>query len=141
MTISESIIRWLRGFSGGIAATDKISIDQLPADSDVYGVFKSPGDVTTNFLGGSRDVTAYYLFITRHSSQTNEMRAANQAWMESLESWIRKQNLARNLPELGDGRTCWSVSIANSYTAQEQDDDGTVYQFSIEINYHEEAIT
>ena len=139
MTISESIIQWLRGYSGGIEATDKITTDQLSADGETYAVFKSPGDIIKNFVGGSRDVTAYYLFICRQSSQTNDMRISNQAWMEGLEHWIRAQNLKRKLPDLGQGRTCWGVSIANSYTMQEQTDSGTVYQFSIEINYHEEA--
>ena len=139
MTISESIIRWLRGYSGGIEATDRISVDQLAADDETYGVFKAPGDIVTEFVGGARDVTAYYLFICRQNSQTDAMRISNQAWMENLEAWIRAKNIARDLPQLDNGRSCYAVAIANSYTLQEQDDDGTIYQFSIEIHYIEEA--
>ena len=139
MTISESIIKWLRGYSGGIEATDKICVDQLAADNETYGVFKAPGDIVTEFVGGARDVTAYYLFICRQMSQTDAMRISNQAWMEELEAWIRAKNLARDLPQLDNGRSCYAVAIANSYTMQEQDDDGTIYQFSIEIHYTEEA--
>lgn len=139
MTISESIIEWLRGYSGGIEATDKITVDQLAAQDETYGVFKAPGDTVTEYIGGARDVTAYYLFVCRQPSQTNDMRISNQDWMEALEEWIRAQNIARNLPQLEGKRSCWGVSIANSYTMQEQDDDGTVYQFSIAINYSEEA--
>jgi len=139
MTISESIIQWLRGYSGGIEASDRITVDQLGANSDTYGVFKAPGDVVTHYIGGDRSVTAYYLFVCRQPSQTNGMRISNQAWMEGLEAWIRAQNIARNLPVLEGKRSCYAIAIANSYTLQEQDDDGSVYQFSIEISYTEEV--
>lgn len=139
MTISESIIEWLRGYSGGIEATDKITVDQLAAQDETYGVFKAPGDIVTPYIGGAQDVTAYYLFVCRQPSQTDAMRISNQGWMEGLESWIRAQNIARNLPILEGKKHCWGISIANSYTLQEQDDDGTVYQFSVAINYTEEV--
>lgn len=139
MTISESIIEWLRGYSGGIEATDRITVDQLSAQDETYGVFKAPGDVVTQYIGGAKDVTAYYLFVARQPSQTNAMRISNQGWMEGLERWIHDQNIARDLPVLEGKRHCWGISIANSYTTQEQDNDGTVYQFSVAINYSEEA--
>ena len=139
MTISESIIEWLRGYSGGIEATDRITVDQLGTNDETYGVFKAPGDQVTQYIGGSRDVTAYYLFICRQPSQTNDMRISNQAWMEDLEAWIRAQNISRNLPQLEGKRSCWGISIANSYTLQDQSDSGTIYQFSIAINYTEEV--
>ena len=139
MTISESIIEWLRGYSGGIEATDKITVDQLSAADETYGVFKSPGDLVTEYIGGARDITSYFLFLSRQPSQTDDMRISNQGWMEGLEKWIYSQNLRRNLPALSDGRSCWSIAVANSYTLQEQDDDGIIYQFSIEIKYTEEA--
>lgn len=138
MTISESIIAWLKDFPGGIDADDKVSVDQLSAIDGAYGVFKAPGDVVTGFVGGARDVTAHYLFVCRHPSQTNAMRISNQAWLEELEKWIRSQNLAGQLPELECGRVCTGISISNSYTLQEQSDAGTIYQFSIAINYFEE---
>ena len=139
MTISESIIAWLKGFPGGISASDRICVDQLASSPGAYGVFKAPGDTITEFIGGARNVTAYYLFVCRQPSQTNALRISNQAWMEELEKWIRRQNLAQNLPDLEENRKCLGISIANSYTMQEQDDAGTVYQFSIAIDYFEEA--
>ena len=139
MTISESVERWLRGYEGGFEPMDSISTDRLAEEDEAFGMFKTPQDTETEFVDGSRDVTVHYLFLARQPSHTDGMRRDNQAWLEGLESWIRRENRARRLPDLGEGRTCFSVSVTGSYAAEEQTDTNTIYQISLAIGYFEEA--
>lgn len=139
MTISESIITWMQGYSGGVTIADEISVDQLMAMGEGCGIFKSPGDQVLQFIGGSRDITANFLFLICQPSQTNRMRMDNQEWLEGFETWVRDQNRARDLPDLGAGRQCISVSVANSYAIQRQTDAETIYHITVSINYFEEG--
>lgn len=141
MTISEAVTEWLRGYDGGFELTDMIGTDQLEAEPEAYGVFKSPGGIITEFVDGSRDVTVNYLFLARQPSQTDGLRKDAHEWLEGLEGWIRTQNMRRKLPELDGGRTCFAVSVANSYAAEEQTDAEITYQLTLAINYFEEART
>lgn len=139
MSIGESIAAWLKGYEGGFELTDLISTDRLEAAPEAYGIFKMPSDDVQDFLDGSRDVTAHYLLMARQPAQTNRMRVSNHEWLEGLEGWIRRQAMARNLPELGNGRVCYTVSVADSYAAEDQNDAEITYQISVAVNYYEEA--
>ena len=140
MTITESITAWLHGYAGGIEAGDLISTDQLAAaPSEAYGVFKSPGDTVREFVDGSRDVTAHFLFLARQPSQTDGMRVGNQAWLEDFERWVRAENMARNLPQLDESRSCYAVNIAGSFAMETQTESESVYQITLAISYFEEA--
>ncbi len=135
MTISESVIEWLHGYEGGFELIGEIKTDQLSEDAESFGVFNTPRDSEVVFVDGSRDVTVHYLFLARQPSQTDDMRQSNQAWLEGLERWIRQQNRLRVLPEMDQGRTCFSVSVTGSYAAEEQNSAETVYQLGVAISY------
>ena len=149
MTIAESVIAWLKGWEGGMGAGDMISTDQLAAaPSEACGVFRSPGDTATEFVDGSRDVTARFLFLVRLPAQTDGMRRENQARLEDFERWVRRQNMARNLPRLdggGDGgensvsRSCHAVRLADGFAMEAQTETEAVYQAALEVSYFEEA--
>ena len=141
MSIGESIAAWLKGYDGGFELTDQISTDRLEATPEAYGIFKAPGDETRRFVDGSRDATVHYLFIARQPAQTNRMRIGNHEWLEGLERWIREQTMRRALPDLGAGRTCFAVTVADSYAAEEQSDAEITYQISVAVEYFEEART
>ncbi len=141
MTISGAVVEWLRGYDGGFELTDAISTDQLEAEPEAYGVFKTLGGAVTEFVDGSRDVTVNYLFLARQPSQTDGLRKDAHEWLEGLERWILMQNIRRKLPALGNGRECYGVSVANSYAAEEQTDAEITYQLTLAINYFEEAMT
>lgn len=140
MTISEAVVAWLKGYEGGFELTDAIGTDQLEAEPEAYGVFKTPGGSTEEFVDGSRDVTVNYLFLARQPSQTDGLRADAHEWLEGLEMWIRAQSMHRKLPELDQGRHCTGVSVASSYAAEEQTDAETVYQLTLAVNYFEEVL-
>lgn len=137
MTITESIIEWLRGFDGGIEVEEGVSTDQLAANAEAYGIFRTPGDIVTEFVHGGRDITTYLNLIVRQPSQTESMRRSNQAWMEQLEAWVRDQSMQRSLPQMDGGRECYAVAIANSFYMQEQTETESVYQITLSVHYTE----
>lgn len=137
MTITQSVIEWLAGFDGGVEVEEGMNTDMLAANAEAYGLFRTPGDVVTNFVHGGRDVTTYLNLIVRQPSQTESMRRSNQAWMEQLERWVRAQSMLRSLPALDDGRECYAVAIANSFYMQEQTETESVYQIAIAVHYTE----
>lgn len=137
MTITQSIIEWLAGYDGGIEVDEGVNTDMLAANAEAYGLFRTPGNVVTEFVHGGRDVTTYLNLIVRQPSQTESMRQSNQAWMEQLERWVREQNMLRRLPHLDDGRECYAVAISNSFYMQEQTETESVYQIAIAVHYTE----
>lgn len=139
MTVSTAVVEWLKGYEGGFELTDTIGTDQMDATPEAYGVFKTPEDSIEEFVDGSRDVTVHYLFLARQPSQTDGMRKDAHEWLDGLERWIWAQSMRRRLPALGGGKSCISVSVANSYTAEEQTESETIYQLTLAITYFEEA--
>lgn len=139
MTISESVVEWLKGYEGGFELTDAITTDLLDCTPEAYGIFKAPGGHETVFINGDRDVIVNYLFLARQPSQTDGLRQKAHAWLDGLEQWIRIKDMRRQLPALNGSRTCCRVRIANTYAAEEQNDAETVYQIGLEIDYIEEA--
>lgn len=139
MSITESIIQWMQGYSGGVEIADDIRVDQLLAMGESMGIFKSPGDQVTQYIGGAREVTANFLFLICQPSQTNAMRMENQQWLEGFESYVRDQNRRRKLPKLGGGRICTWIDISNSFAIQQQTESETIYQITITIEYFEEG--
>jgi hypothetical protein len=141
MTVSAAVTEWLKSYEGGFELTDAISTDLLEGEPEAYGVFKAPGGNIEEFVDGSRDATVNYLFLARQPSQTDSLRKDAHEWLEGLEGWIWAQNMRRNLPDMGAGRTCFGVSVTSSYTAEEQSDAEITYQLMLAINYFEEART
>lgn len=136
-TISEAMIQWLYGF-GRIDIDEDITTDQLDAMAAAYGLYRTPQTTVKNYVDGTRDITAYYRFLARQRSQTEKERVKSQQWMEALEQWVFAENRAGRLPDLGDGRTCQMVKVANTSDAAMQDEKETVYQVSLSINYIDE---
>ena len=68
------------------------------------------------------------------------MRVDNQTWLEGLETWVREQSFARNLPSLSGGRSCYAVNISESAYLLEATDAEIVYQIGLEISYGEPKV-
>ena len=137
MTVSESIIRWLYGF-GDIEAGDRIETDQLDGEAGSYGLYKQPTKDVVPFVDGSRDVTEYYYLLARQSSKAEASRVDNQAWMESLEGWVRQKRRSGDLPQLDGGRSCHAVGVSvSAYMSGAAESGTSEYQITVSINYTE----
>ena len=137
MTVSESLVTWLYEF-GDIAIDERVSTDQLDAAARSMGLYATPRTKVTEYMDGSRSVTAYYTFLVRAASQDETSRQSNQAWLERLQAWVRARHLSRTLPTLGAGKTCNSVAIVNTFYAQSQTEEESIYQMTLSMEYIEE---
>lgn len=133
MTVGESLIKWLHKF-GNI---EEIETEQLPSEDGSFALFKEPTTTIETFIDGSQDVTVRYYLLARQKAKLNKSRINNQAWMESLEKWVREQNMKRDLPILDDGRESFGVEIAVSSYMAEQSEKTANYQLSVAISYTE----
>lgn len=132
-SVAESLVTWLLTYSGISAVTT----DQVGEEATSLGVIKAPGRNVQNYVDGSKDVTAYFLFRARKSAQMDDMRVDNQEWLEAFETWVRQQSLARTVPTLTGGRVCQSVSVSESAYLLESTDADIIYQIGLEIVYYE----
>ena len=90
------------------------------------------------FVDGSRDVTEYYYLLARQSSKAEASRVDNQAWMESLESWVRQKSCSGDLPQLDGGRSCHAVGVSvSAYMSGAAESGTSEYQITVSINYTE----
>ena len=132
-SVAESLVTWLLTYSGISAVTT----DQVGEEATSLGVIKAPGRNVQNYVDGSKDVTAYFLFRARKSAQMDDMRVDNQEWLEAFETWVRQQSLARTVPTLTGGRICQSVGVSESAYLLESTEADIIYQIGLEIVYYE----
>ncbi len=62
----------------------------------------------------------------------------NQAFYENFAAWIRSQNNAGVLPDLGEGRTAFRLEILSGGYAFSQDENSARYQIQLRLIYEEE---
>ncbi|MGX8833965.1 hypothetical protein ACWG0P_07100 [Amedibacillus sp. YH-ame6] len=137
MTISESIIEWLRGFSG-LDVAEVIETELLGGSIGENVLSKSPTNIVNMFADGSQRRTEYYSFYAKKSSQLNDERITNDKFFEELESWIDDCNYNENYPTLDKKRVCEEVTVSGSYYLFENNEHESIYMLTIQIQYRKE---
>lgn len=137
MTVAEALKNWLYTFEN-IELDDRINTDKLDSEPESYGLFKQANQEVITFVNGTRDITDYFTFLARQSTKAESSRLDNAEWMETLERWVYKKNLAGELPTLDNGRTCNRVAVTvGGYMLENENLETAQYQLSILINYTE----
>lgn len=140
MTVSQAVVEWLNGYDGGVELADSVGIDHLEAEKESRGVFKAPGGRIEEFINGSRDVTANYIFCVRQPAQTNDLRKDANEWLEGLEKWVCARDMQRQLPDLQEsGREIYQVRVTNTYAPEDQTDAEITYQLGLAVLYFEKG--
>lgn len=134
MTISESIVTWLKT-NTSISIMSDIETDLLQANNESMGLYKAPENIIVEYVDGSKLVTEYYMFLARQSSQLDSDRISNQQFLSNLEEWVDGKNFKKEFPTLVTKYSCENISISSTYYMQEQDEQESIYQLSIEISY------
>ena len=127
MTISQSLIEWLKGYQ-----PISISTETQSDKSMTYALAKEPIVNIKRYLSGKREVTENYLFTARLESQMNTDRIDNGAWFEGLERWVEEQYNIGNLPDVEGIR---KVGVTSSFYVGMADSHTSVYQVGLEIIY------
>lgn len=138
MTVSESIINWLKTFKPEEYQNMKsIQTDMHPATEYSYSLAKEPTQNVKSFISGKKIITGYYTIHARLPSQDNASRKENVAWGEALEKWIVEQNEKKQFPEI-DGVKVNKISITTPFYMGTSATNDSLYQLTVSINYVEE---
>lgn len=138
MTVSESIIKWLKEFNpADYWKMKKIDTEQQSPNVDSYSLVKEPVQNVKTYLSGKKVYTDHYTFQARLSSGTNEDRIDNNGFGEALENWVRDKNSLEEYPELTDA-VVKSIDVTTPFYVGRTDNNSFVYQMTIAIKYEKE---
>lgn len=99
MTVSESIIKWLKTFDPEeYWKMKQIDTDIQSAKVDSYSLVKEPVRNEKTYLTGNKVITDHYMLRARLSSLENMDCIENNGFGEALEDWVSEQNRNKNFP-------------------------------------------
>lgn len=138
MTVSESIIKWLKEFNpADYWKMKKIETEQQSPNVDSYSLVKEPVQNVKTYLSGKKVYTDHYTIQARLSSSTPEDRIDNNGFGEALENWVRKKDSLEEYPELTDA-VVKSIDVTTPFYVGRTDNNSFVYQMTIAIEYEKE---
>lgn len=138
MTVSESIIKWLKSFDPAeYWKMKKIDTDIQSAKADSYTLIKEPVQNVKSYVSGRKVYTDHYMIMARLPSQNNTDRIENTGFGEALEGWVREQNLKENYPEL-TGAKVSSISVTTPFYMGQTNTNDSLYQMTVAIEYRKE---
>ena len=138
MTVSESIIKWLKTFNPEEYWKMKhIDTDIMHGDVQ-YSLVKAPTEEVKHFLSGASVHKEHYQFRARLSTQSNTECIENGAWLEALKKWIDEKTDPKDLPKL-DGATVRRVGIPTSFHVGSNGQGESIYQMTIFIEYYKKG--
>lgn len=135
MTVSESVIRWLKGFD--TSRLKNINTDMLAADVKSYALIKEPVQNVQSFLSGRKIITDHFTLMARLSSKTNGTRVDNSGFGEALADWISAQNAAGNYPEVEEAKV-QEISVTTPFYLGPSGENDSLYQMTVAIKYLKE---
>ncbi len=140
MTLIEQVKNYLQGFPE--LTGKRIDIDCLAPEKGSYCLYSVPCEsVVSRYLDGSTVRRALFVIASRKFFGTDlKQQAANLAFFEELESWLEKQEMFSNLPNLGEKRKPRAVTVLSSgYPFMEDDNGGAQYQMQLQLIYLQEV--
>ncbi|MBO5853115.1 MAG: hypothetical protein J6Q61_00080 [Bacteroidales bacterium] len=134
MTVSQSIIKWLKEFNPTeYWEMHNINTDLMHNDVD-YVLVKEPVQNVKKFISGTQIITEHYQFRARLESINDNDSIDNGAWLEALTDWINTKNREKNYPALDVGEV-QEIGIASPFYMGKSEDKKAIYQLTIFIRY------
>lgn len=139
MTVSQSIITWLKEFNPEeYWKMNGIDTDKQRAEALTFSLFKEPIQNVKKYLSGREEHTDHYSIMARLSSRTNDDRIDNGAWGEELTAWIEEKNKEQSFPILDKG-VVQAVEVTTPFYVGKTETNDNVYQMTIAIKYEKES--
>lgn len=139
MTVSESIIKWLKDFNPSDYWKMKhIDTDIQAAKVDAYSLVKEPVRNVKSYMSGKKVYTDHYTLQARLSSRTNSARIDNSGFGEVLETWVSEKNKKCEFPQLSDGKVT-GVSVTTPFYVGRTETNDSVYQMTVALKYEKEV--
>lgn len=135
MTVSQSIIRWLKQFKPEeYWEMKEINTDLQRSNACTYALCKEPVQNVKKYLSGKSVHTDHYSIMARLSSKTNSDRIENGAWGEILTDWIEERNKNEDFPVLDKG-VVKSIMVTTPFYMGKTETNDSIYQMTISIKY------
>ena len=139
MTVGECLKDWLGEYDN--LDFSELLTDFIDAPEGCMSLFRSPQKQEKVYLDGSKEVTEYYNFFARKSTQLDEERIENQQLLDDLTEWIENKSFAEDYPDLsqvGNHLTCEDITVNGASAINSQENDNAIYQVTIAIQYLKE---
>lgn len=134
MTVSESIITWLKEFNPEeYGKIQKINTDLMHHNVN-YVLAKEPVRNVRKFISGTQVITEHYQFRARLDSHNDRDSVENGAWCEALTEWIESMNHAKKFPILQWGEV-QEIGVSTPHYIGRSEDHKAIYQLTIFIRY------
>lgn len=139
MSVSESIIRWLKTFNPAeYWGMNDIDTDIQKADVDSYSLVKEPVQNIKSYMSGKKHYTDHYMIQARLASQSNTDRIDNNRFGEALESWVREKDKNQEFPIIADAKVM-GVHVTTPFCIGKTATNDSIYQLTIAIKYEKES--
>lgn len=137
MSIIEALRRFCLGFPE--LKDGALLVDYLGAKAIEYTVETVPCDpVYRRYTDGGCLKQFLFLFASREGySRDVDQCIRNMEFYEHFERWIRAQNRAGNLPDLGEHCRAVSLDVLTSGYAFSEDANTARYQMQLRLIYEE----
>ena len=138
MTVSESVIKWLKTFNPKeYWKMKRIDTDVQSAEVESYSLVKEPVRNIKEYISGRKVITDHYTIQARLASLSNTERIDNNGFGEALEGWVAEQNKAKTFPEI-EGATVQRVSVTTPFCIGSTTTNNSIYQMTVAIKYVKE---
>lgn len=137
MSIVESLRSYILTFPD--LAEGAVQIDYLGSEATQYTLESVPCDpVFRQYTDGGCLRQYLFVFASREYYDADvALCSRNQAFYEALGRWIREQNHAGNLPDLGEHCRAVSLDVLTSGYAFSEDANTARYQMQLRLIYEE----
>ncbi len=135
ITVSESIIKWLKTFDPEeYWKMKQIDTDIQSAKVDSYSLAREPVRNEKTYLTGNKVITDHYMLRARLSSLENMDCIENNGFGEALEDWVSEQNRNKNFPRIPDA-VVQHISVTTPFYLGKTATDNSIYQLTVAIKY------
>lgn len=140
MTIIEALRGWLRTYEP--LSTGRLAVDFLPKEAQTYSVDSVPcKEEVKRYLDGSSLRQFLFTLSSREfKGEDIQQNTDNLAFYEGFSAWVARQDRARRLPDLGEGRKARKIEVSTSGYPFQVDEHGTArYQIQLRLEYFEKG--
>lgn len=140
MTVIESLREWFKQYEG---LSGRLDVDFLPAEADTYSLDTIPcEEVMKRYMDGGTLRQYQFAVSSRRAYDHNiSQNVDNLGFFEGLTEWVEARVKARELPDMGEGKTARKLVVtSNAYPFVVTEDGKARYQIQMRLEYYKEAI-
>lgn len=134
-----SVIEGVRDYIMGCPHLEQfaaLNIDRTDAEPVNYGISPSGDRTLSRYLDGTAKRQYSFVLYAREMTEADVERLENNQFLEQFGDWISEQNIARNLPKLGEGNFPTAIEAANGFLFELDEDGGRgLYQIQCNLFY------